>query len=526
MTGSVAQVKGQYLRSIEMMVEVAKSLLQKDYLSKEVERLFKRLYVCMVYNYHDNLITRKDISSNAVQHEDGFDVLFPQLFTKNDNKEMMLRAFDEFEDIYHIEPIIKKYRKVRDHACAHFDESSTVADINNEIDTLDTNELIDVYKKMLRLFNYVCNNIFLLKTVSLPARIPIYDACIESVKNIENFYGEKSREEIPEELTCTEIMRAVRKKDVNYDRACESLRKKLMSHDDVIYHEIITAISQRLREPSVSDGEITDILNALRQSQNGFPERLQRSLLFMINDNAIFKLHNAHLLLLLSSVCREDKEIDIQKILDGIIKQKNIISSSLSLLALLHLTVTKNHSCTAVNNKAHEVSGDIIRYCNGITNPTEKCALMLVLAQHWFSDTEYGRYMKYETQYTDYFKDEMTKALDAYFSYIKLNNQEERDYGNQCLGNGCYLLLLYQLASLEESRNQDRNVYKQMWCYNCFYRTRNIVYESLGVGLMDELVGRKSLAKFVLESVVEDNPINKQAIQVLNDFYTRNKELR
>ena len=480
----------------------------------------------MVYNYHDNLITRKDISGDAVQREDGFDVLFPRLITINDNKEMMLRVFDEFENIYHIEPIVKKYRKVRDHACAHFDESSTVADINNEIDALDANVLSDVYKKMLRLFNYICNNVFLLKTIALPARIPIYDACIETVKGIENYYGEKTQEEMPKELTCTEIMRAIRKKDANYHRACESLRKKLTSHDDIIYHEIITAISQRLREPSVSDGEITDILNALRQAENGFPDRLQRSLLSMLNDTAIFKLHNAHLLYLLSSVCREDKEIDIQKILDGIIKQKNIIPSSLSLLALLHLTVTKNHSCTAVNNKAHEVSGDIIRYCNGITNPTEKCALMLVLAQHWFCDTEYSQYREYESQYTSFFKDEMTKALDTYFSYIKLNNQEEREYCEGCLKTNHYLPLLHYLAMKEKDRNQKPNIFIEMWRYNCLYRTRYDVCEALTVGLLDELMGDKTGAKIILERILNDNPINEEAARVLNDFYNRNPELR
>ena len=72
-----------------------------------------------------------------------------------------------------------------------------MAEVNSEIDALDANELNDVYNKMLRLFNYVCNNVFLLKIVALPARVPLYDARMESVQDIENFYGEKPQEEMP-----------------------------------------------------------------------------------------------------------------------------------------------------------------------------------------------------------------------------------------------------------------------------------------------------------------------------------------
>lgn len=526
MTGSAAQVKGQYLRSIELMVDVAYSLLRKGYLSKEVERLFKRLYVCMVYNYHDNLITRKDIGSNVVQNEDGFDALFQELFTINDNKEMMLRVFDEFENIYQIEPTIRKYRKIRDHACAHLDENSTVAEVNSEIDALDANELNDVYNKMLRLFNYVCNNVFLLKIVALPARVPLYDARMESVQDIENFYGEKPQEEMPKELTCTEIMRAIRKKDSEYNHARDAMQKKLKSHDGVVYNEMMAAICQRLREPSVDEEELTVIMMALYQADKGFPYRLQRSLVMMLDDSAIFKLHFAHVLWLLSSICCEDDEVDMPRTLVGIIEQKNVISTAFSILALLHLIVKKSHSYIVANNKAHDVSDDIVKYCNNVKNPTEKCALMLVLVQHWFCDTEYSLYRKYESQYTAFFKHETTKALNAYFSYIKLNNQEERDYCEGCLKTNHYLPLLHYLATKEKERNQKTNIYIEMWRYCCFYRTRYDVCEALAVGLLDELIGNKDKARLILESILNDNPINEEAFRILEDFYRRNPELK
>ena len=82
-----AQSKGQYLRSIEMMTEIGYTLAIQPYNSKFVTNMFKRMFVCMVYNYHDNLITRSDIKPEADQYEEGFDTLFLSLITPNDNKE-------------------------------------------------------------------------------------------------------------------------------------------------------------------------------------------------------------------------------------------------------------------------------------------------------------------------------------------------------------------------------------------------------------------------------------------------------
>ena len=77
-TGSSSQRKGQYLRSIELMVEISYFLVSQSYIEKSVKNMFKRLYVCMVYNYHDNLITR-NINENAPQSEAGFDKMFLNL---------------------------------------------------------------------------------------------------------------------------------------------------------------------------------------------------------------------------------------------------------------------------------------------------------------------------------------------------------------------------------------------------------------------------------------------------------------
>lgn len=526
MSTTEPQMKGQYLKSIELMEDVAHQLLKHTYKGKDAERMFKRLYVCMVYNYHDNLITRTDIKEKAVQYEEGFDKLFLRLISKNDNRDMLEKAFDKFEATYHVEPVIKKYRDVRDHACAHLDEFSDLADINNELDSLDILELKSVYVNMLRMFNFICYNVFCLTALRLPPRVPIYGAQMETVGDIESFYGDKPDPEIPEQMRCVEIMRSIRKHDSDYGEACDTLQKKLMSSDEGVYLEMIGYIAQRLKEPSVSDEEQTTLLMALKQANRGYPERLQRTLVSMINDPAIFKLHSGHLLWLLSAICREDKIIDIPQTLDSVIAQKKPIPTALALLALLHLTVEKNHSVFVDKNKAHDVSEDIKKYYDAVCHPTEKCLLMLVLNQHWLWDTEYAYYRSYEKEYSNYFEAETRKALEQYLGYIKMTDQQEHELCELYLKRNCLVLLLHRLALMEIIRNQKKNLFAEAWRYNCFIRTRSNVYEALGVGLMDELIGNKELAKVIFESLVEDYPIHDDAIRTLKEFYERNPELK
>lgn len=526
MMTTAPQVKGQHLRSIEVMVDVAFALFNNGYAHKEAERMFKRMLVSMVYNYHDNLITRTDIHTDAPQYEEGFDKLFLSLTSKNDDRQMLEGAFAKFDAHYQVENYIKKHRDVRDHACAHLDEGSTVEQINSELDALDAGKLKEVYDHMLDFFNYICNNVFCLKPLALAARIPIYGSQMVTQEDVVNFYGEKPVVAGIKNWSCVEIMRAIRKKNEFFEEASDALHKKLMTQDEVEYQKIITLIAQRLREPSVGDEEMTVIINALVNARRGYPERVQRTLLGMFMDDEIFKLHGDHLLWMLPAICREDKEIDVPQVLDSIIKQKKIIPTALSILALLHLTVVKNHTCFVDKNKAHEVTEEIKNYCEAVVHPTEKCALILMLCQRWLHDTEYSVYRSYEQKYTDFFLDEIKKVVEGYFRYIKLKDTEERDYCEKCLKSQHYILLLQRLVAIENERKQTVNVFAEMWRCNCFFRTASDVYETLGVGLLDETIVNVEQGRMVLETVVKKNPIHDEAIRVLEDFYKRHPEMK
>lgn len=518
-----AQSKGQYLRSIEMMTEIGYTLAIQPYNSKFVTNMFKRMFVCMVYNYHDNLITRSDIKPEADQYEEGFDTLFLSLITPNDNKEELEHAFEKFESIYKVGVYIKKNRKVRDHACAHLDELSDISKIDAELDSIAIDELYDVYIHMLNMFNYICNRVFTLKMISLPARSKIFAAQIETIPQNETYYGEVPKISPIQELNSKDILRSIRKQDARSDEAVEKLNRLLMSNNESEYREIISAINSRFQEPDISVVEISAIIAALYNARRGYPERLQRDILTMLQDDRIFKLHNGHLLWILSHVCRDDKIIDIKKSLESIIVQRSIISSALAILAYLHMIINKARCRFVANREAHDVDEDFKRYCKSISTPIEACALMMMLSQRWFFDPEYSYDRSYEIYYSQFFEAETTSTLNKYFVYIKFDDKEEMDLCQQYLRTKHYILLLNRLSIIENERNQQQNIFMDFWNNNCFYRTIDDMYEAFGVGLMTELSGKIDEARGIFESIMRNNPINECAIQTLEDFNKRHK---
>lgn len=522
---SAAQVKGQYLRSIELMVAVSYALTTKTYSDKGVTNLFKRMFVCLVYNFHDNLITRTDITPSSVQYEEGFDRLFLNLISNNDNREEMERAFSKFESLYQTQAFIKKNRKIRDHACAHLDEQSSVTQIDTELDSLDVKELHDVHVHLLDLFNYICNNVFLLKSIAIPNRSRIYDAFIESVPEIENYYGEKPNVTNVKEMDVNDVLRSIRKQDERCGEAISKLGHFLMSGDASVYDRIISTITNRLKEPKISDNELSAILLALYNSRRGYPERLQHSILAMLDNKEIKESNKINLLWVLSSICVEDNLYDIDHYLDSLVMQRIPVLTAYATLACLHKTVEKTRSCFVIRNRAHKVNEQFVNYCKSLNNVTETLALLLMMNQRWFHGTEFNYYRSYEKHYKEFLEREISIALRRYLSYIKLKDDGEYKTCISYLETKQYLLLLYRLAVKEKERRQDHNVFLELWNSNCFYRTRFDVYEALGVGLMTELSGQIDLARDIFESIVKDNPINEDAIQTLDQFNERHNKL-
>ena len=306
--------------------------------------------------------------------------------------------------------------------------------------------------------------------------------------------------------------------------AVNKLNRSLKSSNEDEYGEIIDAIAERLCQTHISEVELSTIIKALCNAKRGFSERLQHSILDMLHNNGIVESNKIYLLWVLSGICVEDKQYDVDHYLDSIVMRRIPVLTGYATLACLHKAVETTRSCIAIRNRAHEVNELFVNYCKSLNNVTETLALLLMINQRWFHDTEYSHFRNYEAHYTEFLEREISIALKKYLSYIKLTVDGECDIYMRYLQTKHYLLLLYRLAVIEKERRQIHNVFLELWKGNCFYRTRFDVYEALGVGLMTELSGQIDAARDIFESIVKDNPINEDAIQTLNQFNERHNK--
>lgn len=521
------QRKAQFLKGIELMVSYAYCLVAKLYDCIEDKRLFKRLLVCVIYNYHDNLYTRKELGPTAVQYEEGFDIMYKRLYTPCDNKIMLDSAFDKFEKIYHTDEFFKRNRKVRDSSSGHFDEKSNVDEINAALDSMNIDEIYGQYCNMLNLFNYICKNMFVLISFRIPPRSVLHNTQMVSLGGVTSFYGKKL-EDNPKfnMMTPKEIMRSLRKKDVHYDEACAEMGIRLFSQNLEQYNSMIAAIGQRLCEMNDSEPDLFAIITGLNGAKRGFPNRLQRSILDLIKNKGINNIIKVSLIWVLSSICSIDKSIDILNYLQKLVKCNFYPIQCLGFIGYLHYLMSDISPYLNSNSKPHEVDEDFANLLRTVNNPTRSLGIWLALNQHWMLDEDYMHKRKCETNYSSFLKDGLRDSIQAYYKYASIEDSEELKLWETYEKTFHYLLLLFRFALFERNRKQNPNVFIELWNSNCYIRYRAEIYESFGIGLMTELNGDIGMARDIFKTIVKDNPINQDAINTLAEFEERNKRVK
>lgn len=521
---SNGQRKAQFLKGVELMVDYAYHLANRSYHSIEVQRLFKRMLVCFIYNYHDNLFTRKELNLSANQYEEGFDTMYKTLYSPCDNKTILDTAFEEFEKIYQTDEFFKRNRKVRDRSCAHFDEKCNVDEINSILDELDHEELYTHFCNMLNLFNFICNNMRTLSFLQIPPRSVLYNVQIENMDGITNFFGEKPNDNsFFKMMSPKDILKSIRKKDIHYEEALEQMKERLFSQNLNHYHQMIAAIGQRLHELTDFTPDLFDIIDGLYNAKRGYPNRLQRSIVELINDNKINGIVKVHLIWVLSSICIKDEGFNVLDILQDLIKCDYYPIQCLAFIGYLHYLMSDRIPFVDSRIKPREVDIDFKHLLQTKNNPTLTLGIWLALNQHWMCDSDYLLDRKRETDYDSFLKIGLHDSLQNYCKYAKVD-ENNKVILDQYEITRHYLLLLQMLTRYEIFRNQKPNVFLELWNSNCFIKYRTDLYESIGVGLMTELNGEIEIARNIFKTIVKDNPINQDAIDTLAEFEKRNKK--
>ena len=144
------------------------------------------------------------------------------------------------------------------------------------------------------------------------------------------------------------------------------MNSSLKSSNEAEYKEIIDTIAERLRQENIPEVELSTIINALCNAKRGYPERLQHSILAMLGNKGIKESNKIHLLWVLSSICVEDKQYDIDHYLDSLVMQRIPVLTGYATLACLHKTVEKTRSCFLIRNRAHDVNEQFVNYCKSL----------------------------------------------------------------------------------------------------------------------------------------------------------------
>ncbi len=519
-TFSNEQRKAQFLKGIELMVDYAYTLANKPYCSVGIKRLFKRLLICVIYNYHDNLYTRIEIRADKEQYEEGFDILYKNLYTAKDDTNTLDSVFENFEKLYHTKEYFKKNRKIRDHACGHFDKRSSITEINTALDCLNIDEMYEQYANMLNLFNFICKNIFLLSLLRIPPRSVIYNSRMVSIEGGTNYYGKKL-EEVTNLKTMTpdEIMVSLSQKDAHYNEAYAQMCNFLFSGDSERYNQMTTAITLRLREMDGIEADLPEIIEGFRKARRGFPSRLQQTILNQLADQEINQDIKYHLLCILASICTPDSNNNIKNYLQILTNNICYFIKCQAFIGYLHYLISDK---THASRQPHTVDEDFVKRLYCIDNPAGALGIWIALNQRWVLDYEYSFIRKGETLYDRFLKDGLHFSIQAYYTYSNINDEEELRLWEMYEKTNHYLLLLYRVALSEKIKNQGSNLFIELWNNNCFIRYREDIYESFGVGLLTELSGEIGMAEHIFKEILKDYPINKDAHEIHAEFKKRN----
>lgn len=522
-----AQRKGQYLRGIELMVEYVRECTKIEFVDLLPARMFKRLLVCLIYNYLDNLCTREKLPDKAVQKEMGFDKMYMDLVSPGDDVSKLEDAFERHENIHHCFEYFSCHRVVRDKACGHFDEKSSMEEIDGMLDSWNVEELLCNYDRLLDLFNYICRNMVCLLPLTLPARSVLPNARFENPLTDKDFYKSEVVNELPVMMTPGEIMRSLRKIDKDYHRAKEQMKERLMSSRDEIFLPMMKAINDRLMEMTESKkikGDFVEIMDGLESARRGDPERLQRAVLLMIYNSEIGDFIKLYLIRCLSVIARRDTDAvwDIWQDVRNWMGSENYALQAHACVVGLHYRLSESRMMNNAKAQQLEVNGDLETIINSVSDPVKMLGIRLLLCHRWYMDEEYGLVRKRESVYDDWLKAGLEDGLKCYADYIGMKESEDewRAWENY-RQTGHYLLLLYRLALVERGRGVKVNRFMELWVWNCFIRVRRDMYEAIGVGLLDELAGRVEVAEEIFRDIARDNPLNDDAQRILVDFLDR-----
>lgn len=516
---SESQRKAQLLKSLELLTDAIKGFIDLKINDVLVERLFKRMYISTIINFYDNLVTR-NISPASDQYDKAFDKYISDLSTKHQSKEELNGYFDKFHEQYKMTPKMEKLRNVRDKACAHLDLTLSVDDINSMLDTV-AKESIDEYYSILKSFwNYLTNKVFLLKSVGLPARSPIFDGEILGVDGCKSFYNNDGTSTKKKKKDIVHLWRDLVKHTDDYEKSKASLSMMLKNPQSPSFNDITDHITTRLCTPNVSPAETHEICDLIYNAKRSFPDEILDFLLFIFSEFN-YKRVAGHayitLLYLLSIYAKDEESGAMNEIIDGLLAKGKFLEKLYACKMLLHYTIFSNKH---FNNDSKKLDPRLTAFLKGVDNRIKKAAYMICLSSYWFLGDDYCGRQKEQPQITSYFANEVRVAVAQYLDYIKAE-KELKGFCEGIINLNRFTQLTYILALKEKERNNDKNPYRILLRFQGLPWLINDAHEQMYQALSAELLGDNERALKYMAWIADKNPLDEKILQEYKDMKNR-----
>ena len=524
---SPAQQKVQKLLTIETFVDLAHTLYNKVYTDTNIQLMFKRMLICWIMNYHDNLFNPAS-SDNAQQYDKGLDELLYEMFKaeKDDaTRNQIKKYFDKLKSLPIYSATIVAAKDIRNTACAHLDSTLNLSDINTRLSGFDVSKLYRLYDCMYKTLRNVLDSHFLLQHLAIKGQT-FYDMWVED-KGVLNFYNDETNQVssnyFTNTITLEEAIRVIKEHEMeSFDLAMEKVRNTLFKAKGRQYQLLKKLILSRFRADDLSYDELTTYADIFYSIRHGYPEknclffiqlwsilqrkdkRSHRFILYSIAGSAVYDVKGETKKLI--------EELAISKyephvLYGAVINAKACINSQTSIYAYQQNPI---------------VDARIIDYCKNVGNLQLRLATEIALSSRWYcgNDIHFGNWVKYN----QFFDSQLLTVLASYMAWASLD-VKSAELLNTLVREHKYSELLWYILRIENQKTGTSGFFASL-IEDCIYSgNRSYDSETAYWALCMEELGHIEIAYNWLKKLHEDN-LDKGLTMTFCRFLHRHAEYK
>lgn len=520
-TCSKAQGKAQLIKSLQLMTQTSRDFYQLSLQEDSVKRMFKRLYVCTLVNYYDNLVTR-NIKESADQYDIGFDKMIEDLATKYQPKEMLLKLYEDFHQQYNLTIKVERLRDVRDKACGHLDLTMTAGDIDKMLDGMTEDAIEEIFSATDSFWEYLLKHVFLLKMLAIPARSKLYGTKFVDIERPKHFYKGEPELSDNQNKKVEELWHDIVKQTEGHDEAWSILAGYLKKPNDINFVWLTNHLTKRLLQEKLSGKEAHVIRSFVMTGKSGNAKEVMEWLLdlfYIYKPKSFFAFHV--MMQLMTLFAYKDKEGHTDKVIDRLLEKGNYMEQVYGLLMLQNYCVSSHD--TTYHPEQVNVDERVIGHLGNTKNRIVKLGMMTVMCSYWFSGDHYCHYVKAMPNVTSWLLDEITKATDDYATYIKASDNMRKEL-HEIIEAHRFTQLNYVVGSLEETRGHTKNVFMLNVIFDLIWRVQKDPYEQCYQALNFEMAGDKYHALDYMEWIAKENPLDEGIKKALEDMRGRMRQ--